>query len=107
MLEEFNAYAIGVQAKCAQRRLAGLRRRNTAVRRRSPAHDNPAADLAMAITGLIQQMWFHTRRRPVNSRRPGFSTVICGPGSIDQRQPNEYVSTLHRLSMHAGFSSRS
>ena len=59
----------------------------------APSSDNPAADLAKAITGLNSTGVVSYCAEAGQFQEAGFSTVICGPGSIDQaHQPNEYVS---------------
>lgn len=59
----------------------------------APTEDNPAADLAKAITGLNSTDVVSYCAEAGQFQEAGFSTVICGPGSIDQaHQANEYVS---------------
>lgn len=59
----------------------------------APAETNPAADLAKAITGLNSTDVVSYCAEAGQFQEAGFSTVICGPGSIDQaHQANEYVS---------------
>ncbi len=59
----------------------------------APAADNPAADLAKSITGLNSTDVVSYCAEAGQFQEAGFSTVICGPGSIDQaHQPDEYVS---------------
>lgn len=59
----------------------------------APSADNPAADLAKAITGLNSTDVASYCAEAGQFQEAGFSTVICGPGSIDQaHQPDEYVS---------------
>ncbi|MGD9801422.1 MAG: M20/M25/M40 family metallo-hydrolase, partial [Parvularculaceae bacterium] len=60
----------------------------------APMIDNPAADLAKAITGLNSTDVVSYCAEAGQFQEAGFSTVICGPGSIDQaHQADEYVST--------------
>ncbi len=59
----------------------------------SPSPDNPAADLAKSITGLNSTEVVSYCAEAGQFQEAGFSTVICGPGSIDQaHQPDEFVS---------------
>lgn len=95
VLEEFNAYAIGVQAEM-RAKAAACRVETTQLTNApplAPAHENAAADLAKAITGLNSTDVVSYAAEAGQFQEAGFSTVICGPGSIDQaHQPNEYVS---------------
>ena len=51
-------------------------------------HDvNPAADLAKAITGHNSTDVVAYAAEAGQFQEAGFSTVICGPGSIDQAHP--------------------
>ena len=59
----------------------------------APKADNPAADLAKSITGLNSTDVVAYATEAGQFQEAGFSTVICGPGSIDQaHQPNEFIS---------------
>jgi len=59
----------------------------------APQTDNAAADLAKAITGLNATDVVAYAAEAGQFQEAGFSTVICGPGSIDQaHQPNEFLS---------------
>ncbi len=59
----------------------------------SPHQDNPAADLAKAITGHNSTDVVAYAAEAGQFQEAGFSTVICGPGSIDQaHQPNEFIA---------------
>lgn len=59
----------------------------------APSPDNPAADLAKAITGLNSTDVVSYCAEAGQFQEAGFSTVICGPGSIDQaHQPDEYIA---------------
>lgn len=95
VLAEFNDYAREVEAQ--------MRRKSPDCRIETspmtdapplaPSSDNPAADLAKAITGLNSTGVVSYCAEAGQFQEAGFSTVICGPGSIDQaHQPNEYVS---------------
>lgn len=58
-----------------------------------PAANNPAADLAKSLTGLNSTGVVSYAAEAGQFQEAGFSTVICGPGSIDQaHQPNEFIS---------------
>lgn len=69
----------------------------------APIDDNRAADLAKAITGLNATDVVAYAAEAGQFQEAGFSTVICGPGSIDQaHQPNEFIS-LEQLSAGTTF----
>ena len=94
-LEEFSAFAREVEAD--MRRTADSCRITTEIRSNAPplrpSPDNPSADLAKAITGLNSTGVVSYCAEAGQFQEAGYSTVICGPGSIDQaHQPNEYVS---------------
>jgi acetylornithine deacetylase len=94
-LEEFNDYAREVEAEM-RKRSAHCRietERATDAPPLAPSPDNPAADLAKSITGLNSTDVVSYCAEAGQFQEAGFSTVICGPGSIDQaHQPDEYVS---------------
>lgn len=57
-----------------------------------PEPDNPAAELAHALTGANGRRSVSYAAEAGQFQEAGFSTVICGPGSIDQaHQPNEFI----------------
>ncbi|MEL6378720.1 MAG: acetylornithine deacetylase [Pseudomonadota bacterium] len=59
----------------------------------APRTDNPAADLAKALTGHNHTDVVAFAAEAGQFQEAGFSTVICGPGSIDQaHQPNEFIT---------------
>jgi len=59
----------------------------------SPSTDNPAADLAKSLTGLNSTDVVSYAAEAGQFQEAGFSSVICGPGSIDQaHQANEFIS---------------
>lgn len=59
----------------------------------APEAENPAADLAKALTGHNSTDVVAYAAEAGQFQEAGFSTVICGPGAIDQaHQPNEFVS---------------
>lgn len=69
----------------------------------APSGDNRAADLAKSITGLNSTDVVSYCAEAGQFQQAGFSTVICGPGSIDQaHQPDEYVS-MDQLAEGAAF----
>ncbi|MEM8988304.1 MAG: acetylornithine deacetylase [Pseudomonadota bacterium] len=92
---EFSAYAERVEREM-QEKAPGCRVEThwaTNAPVLAPTADNSAADLAKGITGHN-----HTETVPYAAeagqfQEAGFSTVICGPGSIDQaHQANEFIS---------------
>lgn len=59
----------------------------------APRADSPAADLAKSLTGRNGTDVVAYAAEAGQFQAAGFSTVICGPGSIDQaHQPNEYIA---------------
>lgn len=95
ILREFEGFARGVEA---QMRLKSdgcriVTERMTDAPPLAPTPDNPAADLAKAISGLNSTDVVSYCAEAGQFQEAGFSTVICGPGSIDQaHQPDEYIS---------------
>jgi acetylornithine deacetylase len=94
-LAEFEERARGVEAEMRAR--AGGCRVATVQMTDAPAlgprADNPAADLAKSLTGRNATEVVAYAAEAGQFQDAGFSTVICGPGSIDQaHQPNEYVA---------------
>ena len=62
-----------------------------------PEPDNPAAELAHKLTGANGRLSVSYAAEAGQFQEAGFSTVICGPGSIDQaHQPNEFI-TLNQV----------
>lgn len=58
-----------------------------------PRADNPAAQLAFALTGENRAGAVSYGAEGGQFQEAGLSVVVCGPGSIDQaHQPNEFVS---------------
>lgn len=95
ILEHFNRYAAEVEAE--MRRKAPTCRIETMARSNAPPLkpevDNPAADLAKAVSGLNSTDVVSYCAEAGQFQEAGFSTVICGPGSIDQaHQPDEYIA---------------
>ena len=59
----------------------------------APRPDNPAADLAKALTGHNNTEVVSYAAEAGQFQQAGLSTVICGPGSIDQaHQANEFIA---------------
>ena len=59
----------------------------------APSPDNPAADLAKSLTGLNSTDVVSYCAEAGQFQEAGFSTVICGPGSIDEaHQPDEFIA---------------
>ncbi|HXI87227.1 MAG TPA: acetylornithine deacetylase [Parvularculaceae bacterium] len=59
----------------------------------SPSRDNPAADLAKSLTGLNSTSVVSYATEAGQFQEADFSSVVCGPGSIDQaHQANEFIS---------------
>ncbi|GAB4521731.1 MAG: acetylornithine deacetylase [Amphiplicatus sp.] len=93
--EEFEDYARGVEAEM-RARAPGCRIETiqlTDAPPLAPQADNPAADLAKALTGRNATDVVAYAAEAGQFQEAGFSTVICGPGSIDQaHQPNEFIA---------------
>ncbi|MGF1545222.1 MAG: acetylornithine deacetylase [Parvularculaceae bacterium] len=95
IFDEFADAALGVQAE--MREIAGDCRVDTEQLTNAPSlaprADNPAADLAKALTGHNATEVVSYAAEAGQFQAAGLPTVICGPGSIDQaHQANEYVS---------------
>jgi len=59
----------------------------------APQAENAAADLVKSLTGRNATEVVAFATEAGQFQEAGFSTVICGPGSIDQaHQPNEWIS---------------
>lgn len=59
----------------------------------APQADNPAADLAKSLTGDNATATVSYAAEAGQFQEAGFSSVICGPGSIDQaHQPDEFIA---------------
>jgi len=96
VLEEFNDFARALESEIRKKapQCAIVTERMTDAPPLAPMIDNPAADLAKAITGLNSTDVVSYCAEAGQFQEAGFSTVICGPGSIDQaHQADEYVST--------------
>ena len=69
----------------------------------APSANNPAADLAKAITGENSTSVVAYAAEAGQFQEAGFSTVLCGPGSIDQaHQANEFI-TLEQIEKGTDF----
>jgi acetylornithine deacetylase len=95
IVEEFTDYARGVEAEM-RTKAAGCRIEMTQMTNApslAPSADNPAADLAKAITGHNSTDVVAYAAEAGQFQEAGFSVVICGPGSIDQaHQANEFIT---------------
>ena len=95
IVDEFTDYARGIETE--MRAKAPICRIVVDAITNAPAlapHDeNPAADLAMAITGHNSTDVVAYAAEAGQFQEAGFSTVVCGPGSIDQaHQANEFIT---------------
>lgn len=95
VLAEFTERARGLEA--GMREKAGGCRIETMQLSDAPAlaprPDNPAADLAKSLTGRNATEVVAYAAEAGQFQEAGFSTVICGPGSINEaHQPNEHVA---------------
>ncbi|MEO1251393.1 MAG: acetylornithine deacetylase [Pseudomonadota bacterium] len=95
IFEEFSDFARGVEVDM-RRRAPGCRieiEQMTNAPALAPRADNPATDLAKAITGHNSTDVVAYAAEAGQFQEAGFSTVICGPGSIDQaHQADEFVA---------------
>lgn len=95
IIEEFTDFARGVEAEM-RAKAPGCRveiRQMTNAPFLAPAPDNPAADLAKAITGHNSTDVVAYAAEAGQFQEAGLSVVICGPGSIDQaHQPDEFIT---------------
>lgn len=69
----------------------------------SPTADSPAADLAKAITGDNATGVVPYAAEAGQFQEAGFSTVICGPGSIDQAHQADEFITLEQVAKGVDF----
>lgn len=69
----------------------------------SPRKDNPAADLAKSITGDNATGVVSYAAEAGQFQEAGFSTVICGPGSIDQAHQADEFITLDQVAKGVEF----
>lgn len=95
IIEEFTDYARGVEAEM-RAKASGCRVEIVEMTNApclAPSVDNPAADLAKAITGHNSTDVVSYAAEAGQFQEAGFSVVICGPGSIDQaHQPDEFIT---------------
>lgn len=108
IVEEFTDYARGIEAemrsKSSECRIKIEQMTNAPSL--APHDDNPAADLVKAITGHNSTDVVAYAAEAGQFQEAGFSTVICGPGSIDQaHQPNEFI-TLEQVAAGTAFMKR-
>ena len=69
----------------------------------APREDHPAADLAKSLTGDNATATVSYAAEAGQFQEAGFSSVICGPGSIDQaHQPDEFIA-LDQIAHGAAF----
>jgi acetylornithine deacetylase len=95
VLEEFNSEAAAIEA--GMRAIAPECSIETQILADAPPlrpeAENPAAELAHALTGANGRQSVSYAAEAGQFQQAGFSTVICGPGSIDQaHQPNEFIT---------------
>ena len=95
VLDEFADFAQGVEAEM-RAKAGGCRIEIEALTNApalAPSPDNPAADLAKALTGRNSTDVVAYAAEAGQFQEAGFSVVICGPGSIDQaHQPDEFIA---------------
>lgn len=105
---EFADFAKGIEAEM-RRRAPTCRiaiEQMTSAPALGPRDDNPAADLAKSITGRNATDVVAYAAEAGQFQEAGFSTVICGPGSIDQaHQANEFI-TMEQVRLGTGFMRR-
>ncbi len=95
IIGEFTDYARGVEAEM-RAKAAGCRieiEQLTNAPALAPEANNPAADIAKAISGHNGTEVVSYAAEAGQFQEAGFSVVICGPGSIDQaHQPDEFIT---------------
>ncbi len=95
IIEEFKGFARGVEAEM-RAVAAGCRidiEQMTNAPFLAPSAHNPSADLAKSITGENATGVVAYAAEAGQFQEAGFSTVLCGPGSIDQaHQADEFIS---------------
>ena len=106
--EEFADFAKGVETEM-RRRAPTCRiaiEQMTSAPALAPRDNNPAADLAKSITGRNATDVVAYAAEAGQFQEAGFSTVICGPGSIDQaHQANEFI-TMEQVQLGTDFMRR-
>ena len=108
IVEEFTDFAKGVEIEM-RRRAPSCRialEQMTNAPSFAPQEPNAAVDLAKSITGKNATDVVAYAAEAGQFQEAGFSTVICGPGSIDQaHQPNEFI-TLDQVKLGTQFMRR-
>lgn len=108
IVDEFTDFARGVEAEM-RARAAGCRiaiEQMTNAPAFAPLTENEATEIAKAITGHNSTEVVAYATEGGQFQEAGFSTVICGPGSIDQaHQPNEFI-TLNQVELGTQFMKR-
>ena len=105
IIEEFTDFARGVEAEMRTRApgCAISIEQMTDAPCLTPMEENTAADLAKALTGHNSTDVVAYAAEAGQFQEAGFSTVICGPGSIDQaHQANEFI-TLEQVEKGTAF----
>jgi acetylornithine deacetylase len=106
--EEFGDFAKGVEAEM-RRQSPDCRieiQQITDAPALGPQDENAAVDLAKAITGRNATDVVAYAAEAGQFQEAGFSTVMCGPGSIDQaHQANEFI-TLEQVRLGTDFMRR-
>lgn len=105
IIEEFTDFARGIEAEIrAKSSVCRISiEQMTDAPPLAPLDDNPAADLAKAVSGRNSTDVVAYAAEAGQFQEAGFSTVICGPGSIDQaHQPDEYI-TLEQVAAGTEF----
>ncbi len=108
IVEEFSDFAKGVEMEMRKQapscRIAIEQMTNAPAF--APHEPNAAADLAKSITGRNASDVVAYCAEAGQFQEAGFSTVICGPGSIDQaHQANEFI-TLDQIKLGTQFMRR-
>ncbi len=95
LFDEFNDFANGLEKemRIKSRECSIETEQLTYAPALAPQDNNNAADLAKALTGHNATDVVAYAAEAGQFQEAGFSTVICGPGSIDQaHQANEYIA---------------
>lgn len=108
ILEEFTDFARGVEVemRARSRECAIDIEQMTNAPALAPLEDNPAADLAKALTGHNATEVVPYAAEAGQFQEAGFSTVICGPGSIDQAHQADEFITLDQVAAGTDFMRR-
>ena len=105
IIEEFTDFARGVEAEMRAKApgCSVTIEQMTNAPSLAPHEHNPAADLAKAITGHNSTDVVAYAAEAGKFQEAGLSTVVCGPGSIDQaHQANEFI-TLEQIRLGTAF----